>query len=62
MASSWSVRICLESNKSRPIRVLLPSSTEPVMTSRSSALACVWSASAAVDCRATLELMSPTVA
>src|SRR5579871_4316185 len=34
-ASSWSSKICLESNSSRPISVDLPSSTEPAVAKRS---------------------------
>src|SRR3954447_8970483 len=33
--SSWSANTCFESNKRRPIRVLLPSSTEPAVAMRS---------------------------
>src|SRR5687768_5171537 len=34
--ASWSSKMALESYSSRPIRVLLPSSTEPAVASRSS--------------------------
>src|SRR3954452_11228928 len=34
MCSSWSTKICFVSKSSRPIRVDLPSSTEPHVTSR----------------------------
>src|SRR5581483_1153853 len=38
MCSSWSERICFVSKSSRPMRVDLPSSTEPAVTSRSSSV------------------------
>src|SRR6516165_9437863 len=41
MCSSWSARICFVSNSRRPIRVDLPSSTEPAVTSRSSSLSSI---------------------
>src|SRR3954447_5090714 len=36
--ASWSSKMALESNSSRPIRVLLPSSTEPAVASRNSSI------------------------
>src|SRR5215204_4533685 len=39
MCSSWSTRICFVSKSSRPIRVDLPSSTEPAVTRRTSSVA-----------------------
>src|SRR5437660_9850489 len=36
--ASWSSKMAFESNSSRPIRVLLPSSTEPAVASRSSSM------------------------
>src|SRR5580693_2706986 len=38
--ASWSSKIALESYSSRPIRVLLPSSTEPAVASRRMSMAC----------------------
>src|SRR6476620_1943549 len=38
MCSSWSTRICFVSKSSRPMRVDLPSSTEPAVTRRSSSV------------------------
>src|SRR6476659_1917719 len=38
MCSSWSTRICFVSKSSRPIRVDLPSSTEPAVTRRQSSV------------------------
>src|SRR5918994_6038165 len=38
MCSSWSARICFVSKSSRPIRVDLPSSTEPAVTRRTSSV------------------------
>src|SRR4051812_19637516 len=38
MCSSWSTRICLVSYSRRPIKVDLPSSTDPAVTSRSSSV------------------------
>src|SRR5690606_6958505 len=38
MASIWSWKICLESYNSRPISVDLPSSTDPVVASRTSSM------------------------